>query len=58
MANKSSGLGKGLGALLGDNFSMEPAAGPSSLPLSGRPDPDSGGAVSRAAVVPYSSRRS
>ena len=25
MANKSSGLGKGLGALLGDNFSMEPA---------------------------------
>ena len=34
MANKSSGLGKGLGALLGDNFSMEPAAGPSSLPLS------------------------
>lgn len=34
MANKSSGLGKGLGALLGDNFSMEPAGGPSALPIS------------------------
>ena len=34
MANISSGLGKGLGALLGDNFSMEPAGGPSALPIS------------------------
>jgi len=34
MALKSSGLGKGLSALLGDDFSMEPTPSPSTLPIS------------------------
>lgn len=34
MANKNTGLGKGLSALLGDDFSMNPAQAPSTLPIS------------------------
>ena len=34
MANKNTGLGKGLSALLGDDFSMNPSQAPSTLPIS------------------------
>ena len=34
MANKNTGLGKGLSALLGDDFSMSSAQAPSTLPIS------------------------
>ena len=34
MANKNTGLGKGLSALLGDDFTMNPAQAPSTLPIS------------------------
>ena len=34
MAGKTGGLGRGLDALLGENFSIEPSASPSSLPIS------------------------
>ena len=34
MANKNTGLGKGLSALLGDDFSMNPTQAPSTLPIS------------------------
>ena len=34
MANKNTGLGKGLSALLGDDFSLNPPQAPSTLPIS------------------------
>ena len=34
MASKNTGLGKGLSALLGDDFSMNPSQAPSTLPIS------------------------
>ena len=34
MANKNTGLGKGLSALLGDDFSLNPPQAPSALPIS------------------------
>ena len=34
MSNKNTGLGKGLSALLGDDFSMNPSQAPSTLPIS------------------------
>ena len=34
MANKNTGLGKGLSALLGDDFSINTPQAPSTLPIS------------------------